>query len=78
MEWKKIKTFRGPDRREVDLWLRIYPSPRSMGWSDAFRVPNAWRKDGRWFHNYQGREKELEKDYITHWMPLPSPPGEEK
>lgn len=73
--WKPIKTFDSPDRQEVDLWMDIYASPRSMGMSEAFRVIDAYRVDGRWFHRVEnGIEKELFSDYITHWMLIPKPP----
>lgn len=76
--WKPIETFEGADREEVDLWMHIYASPRSMGWSDSFRVTDAYRIDGKWFHcrgRFGGDEKQLEASYITHWMPLPNPPS---
>lgn len=67
--------------KPVDLWLSVHASPRSFGWSDAFRVTDCYRKlvtsegfVGPWVHIVGGREKELFSDYITHWMPLPDPP----
>ncbi len=74
-EWKPIKTFRGPDRREVDIWLSVHASPRSFGMADAWRVTEAWRTEGKWFHRHNGKEMELVGDYITHWMPMPKPPA---
>jgi len=74
--WRQIDTFAGEDREKVDIWLHIYASPRSMGWHDGFRVIDAWRVDGKWFHYHEGREEELFLDYITHWMPIPAPPPE--
>lgn len=73
--WQPIATFDGPDYQEVDLWLQVHASPRSFGWSDAFRVVEAYRKDGKWVHRHEGKEKELYADYITHWMPMPAAPG---
>ena len=73
-EWQPIETFQAPEREEVDVWMNIYASPRSMGWADAFRIPNAYRVKGKWFHLHEGKETELFADYITHWMPLPEPP----
>ena len=73
--WRPIKTFRGPNRREVDVWMHIYASPRSMGMSDSFRVTNAYKVNGKWFHLFNGKEEELYSDYITHWMPIPKPPS---
>jgi hypothetical protein len=64
------------DGTKVDLWLRIDASPMSMGWSDEFRVPEAWFEGGRWFHYREsGAKSELETRYITHWRPLPDPPA---
>lgn len=78
-EWRPIKNFRGEtskfnDRKQVDLWMHIVASPMSMGFGDAFRVPNCWKVDGKWFHLHEGQEKELASHYITHWMPVPKPP----
>jgi len=74
--WKPIKSFNGPDFKEVDIWMQVYASPRSFGISDSFRVVEAYRKDGKWFHLHKGKEMELYADYITHWMPIPEPPKE--
>lgn len=74
--WRKIKTYEddtGFDR--VDLWLVIPASPRSMGWADAFRVPDACRRQGKWYYYEGAKEKELEAVYITHWMAMPKGPG---
>lgn len=76
-QWRPIKTFRGRDYHEVDLWLRICASPMSMGMADSFRVVEAYKVDGKWFHrdptrNFQ--EAELNSYYITHWMPIPKGP----
>lgn len=66
--WKTIKS--APlDGTVVDVWLEIYPSARSMGMGDAFGVPDAWFKDGKWVHMYRGAPTELERSYITHWRP---------
>ena len=74
--WRPIKT--APQDgvwSKIDLWLHIPPSPRSMGWGDSFRVPDCWWQDGKWMHYDRGAPREIEKDYITHWMPLPEPPA---
>jgi hypothetical protein len=72
--WKPIRSFRGPDYRQVDLWLTVFASPLSFGWADAFRVVECWREDGKWMHIDVGEKKELNALYITHWMPMPKPP----
>lgn len=72
--WRPIKTFRSPDRHEVDLWMYISPSPMSFGMGDSFRVVDAYRIDGKWFHRQGYKEMELDAHYITHWMPRPAPP----
>jgi len=64
------------DGTKVDLWLRIEASPMSMGWSDEFRVPEAWFEVDRWFHYREsGAKSELLTRYITHWMPMPGSPS---
>lgn len=74
--WEPIESFRGADYQLVDLWLQIYPSPRSMCFADSFRVVEAYQKDGKWYHIQAGKELELDADYITHWMPCPEPPDQ--
>lgn len=73
MTWKEIGEFDRPDGERVDLWLYIYASPRSMGWSDAFKVPEAWKEKGNWLHIHGGKPTKLYSDYITHWSLIPSP-----
>lgn len=75
-KWQPIETYDRSDYEKVDLWLHIYASPRSMGFSDSFRVIEAYQINGKWFHIDGGKEKELYGPYITHWMPLPEPPEE--
>jgi hypothetical protein len=70
--WQPIESA-PKDGTRIDLWLHIYASPRSFGMSDSFRVTEAYWKNNAWFHDHNGREKELYRDYITHWMPLPEP-----
>jgi hypothetical protein len=72
--WQPIKKFKGKDHAKVDLWLDIYPSPRSFGWGDSFRVIDAWREKGKWFHYHEGKPTEIYNDYITHYMLTPEPP----
>lgn len=71
--WRPIST--APEfPTEVDIWLVIQASPLSFGMSDAFRVTEAYKKHGNWFHRCNGTEEELVSDYITHWMPIPKGP----
>lgn len=72
--WMSIDTFDEPDLTEVDLWLEIHASPRSMGFADSFRVPDAFRRGGKWFHRNPVKEEELYAPYITHWRHAPNPP----
>ena len=73
-QWQPIKTAPKRDYVEIDLWVDIPASPRSFGMGDAFRVVEAYRKNGKWTHRHEGKEKELYADYITHWMPIPPAP----
>lgn len=72
--WQLIETYTGEWPEKVDLWLNVPASPRSMGWSDAFRVVECWREDSKWFHIDRSEKAELYGPYITHWMPMPAPP----
>lgn len=90
LPWRPIKTAKHEMFTEIDLWIVIYPSARSMGLGDSFRVTDAfwmdeqpmeYRKDSLrddwhegWFHNDGGRTKRLNEEYITHWMPIPKGP----
>jgi hypothetical protein len=76
-DWRPIKTFRGPDYRMVDIWMQWGASAMTMGMADAFRVVEAYRKNGKWVHRNpmnSFKEEELVHDYITHWMPTPKAP----
>lgn len=72
--WRPIRTVPTREHFEVDLWMQWSASPLTMGEADAFRVPDAYRKDGKWFHKHNGKEMELRPEYITHWMPIPKGP----
>lgn len=72
--WQPITTAPQEDYVEVDLWLDIPASPRSMGFTEAFRVIECYRKNGKWVHRHNYEEKALYPDYITHWMPIPEGP----
>lgn len=72
MSWMPIDS--APVWDKVDIWMQWGASATTMGWGDSFRVPDAYQKpDGTWWH-YDHGEKQLRKEYITHWMPLPSAP----
>lgn len=71
--WVSVEDQLPNPGRRVDLWLYIYASPLSMGMSDAFKVADAWRKGGEWWHIHKGRETRLEASYVTHWSTIPSP-----
>lgn len=65
--WQPIESGPPPDDRVVDVWMQIAPSARSMGLSDEFGVPDAWRSNGRWQHVYRGKPEELDGSYVSHW-----------
>lgn len=75
-DWKPIKTYRVRGRwfHEVDLWMQWGASPLTMGMGDAFRVVDCYQRDGKWFHRESYQEKELNSEYITHWMNKPKAP----
>lgn len=73
--WQPIKTAPKQDYVEVDLWMQWGASPMTMGMADAFRVTEAYRKEGKWTHRHEGKEKALAEEYITHWMPIPKAPN---
>jgi hypothetical protein len=68
--WKPAGRYKGADRELVNIWLTVYASPRSMGMSDAYEVPEAWRQNGKWFHVHNGKEMEIFNDYVTHYRPV--------
>lgn len=69
--WKPSNTWDLPDGAKASIWMTIYPSPRSMGMSDAYEVPDVWKENGKWFHDYKGGPAEIYADYVTHWRPSP-------
>jgi hypothetical protein len=72
-EWNPIST--APEYEKVDVWVQWEPSAMTMGWGDAFRVTDAYRRGGQWFHHVDsGAEKEIRSEYVTHWMAPPQPP----
>lgn len=73
--WRPIAEFDLPDGEEVDVWMDIPASPLSMGIAAEFRVPDAYRIDGRWFHISRDTQAELRADCITHWSEKLGPPG---
>lgn len=69
--WRKVSKFAEADGVVVDVWLTIYASPLSMGFSDSFGVPDAWRDGGKWMHTYRGAPAQLDERYVSHWRPRP-------
>lgn len=67
--WKSVRRSPPADGAKVDVWVRIYASPRPMGMGDAFCSPDAWRENGAWMHMHKGQPTELFGDYVTHWRP---------
>jgi len=57
--WRRISSFKLPDREKVNIWLTVSASPRSFGIGDAWEVPEAWRVKGKWFHIHNGKEMEI-------------------
>ena len=79
MGWKKISKFKKNDRFEhFDIWMQVTASPLTMGLSDSFRVPDAFHRDGAWYHRVRGEDKKLNSDYITHWRKRPKGPSGER
>jgi hypothetical protein len=78
--WRAIKTYRGEDEwmPQVDLWLSWGASPLTMGIQDSFRVVDCWRREGKWYHRFEGKEAELRTEYVTHWAPRPVGPNGER
>ena len=66
--WRSIKSA-PKDGSKLHLWMQIYPSPASMGMSDAFAMPDAWFDGANWVHWFRGKPAQLDHNYITHWQP---------
>lgn len=64
--WRRLRSFKLPDRQKVNIWIDVV----RFGMSDAWEVPEAWRRGGKWFHVHNGREMEIRDDIITHWRPV--------
>jgi hypothetical protein len=75
-EWISVKKRLPKDYKEVDVWFDVTASPRSYGMADRWREPNAYRQNGKWVHRFKGEIAELNSDYITHWICIPTPPVE--
>lgn len=75
--WKPIAEFDTTrsmlDR--VDVWIDVKASPRSFGISDAWRVVDAYYKDGKWWHAHNGKQAELRSEIVTHYMERPKGPN---
>ena len=77
-EWIQIDEYGDDILERVDLWLSWGASPLTMGISDSFRVTDCWRQpDGEWVHIHDGGIKELNRDFITHFMRRPAGPDGE-
>lgn len=77
-DWQPIETAPKDDFTEkVDLWLQIAASALSLGWSDSFRVVDAFRREGKWVHIQRGEFKEINSTLITHWALRPKGPNGE-
>lgn len=74
--WHSVKRLprQTSESNPVDIWMRVTPSPLSMGIGDAWRIVDCWLNGGKWFHVHEGKVKELNADYITHWIRPPKPP----
>lgn len=70
--WQPIAT--APENTPVDVWVTIFATPRTMGYTDSFRVPDAYKRVGRWYYIVNNAEKELDAQYVTHWMWPPESP----
>ena len=66
--WISVK-----DRLPEDETVVIAYVQHKIGWYRMF----AWHDMYGWHSNAPGFDEE-ESDYVTHWMPLPEPPEEER
>ncbi len=73
-EWISVKKKLPLAGVQVDVWLRVSASPLSFGFSDEWRVPDAYLVDGKWFHSYKDKPTEIRYEYVTHWINKPGPP----
>jgi hypothetical protein len=74
--WRSIESA-PRDGSPVDLWLEIYASPRSMGFSDSFRVVDAHWSGTAWVHMHKGKLEDLYEPYVRFWRPIPTAPETE-
>src|ERR1700753_2281875 len=74
--WRSVRRSKPANGAIVDVWLRWGASARTMGWSDSFGVPDAWREGDRWLHTYRGKPTELNREFVSPWRPTPPPPDE--
>jgi len=63
-EWQPVKTV-PTDDTVVDLWWQT-------DWDEAFRVPDCRYRNEDSFVDERGNI--IDREYITHWMPVPEPP----
>lgn len=65
--WRPARRSKPKDGVIVDVWLRWGASALTMGWSDSFGVPDAWRENGKWLHTYRSQPTELNSEFVSHW-----------
>lgn len=70
--WVSVQQRLPADDKAVDLWMDITPSLRTLGVADSFCVPVSWLRNGKWYHCHDGRETELDGEYVTYWRDSPS------
>ena len=73
-EWQPIETA-PKDGTQVDVWV-VFPSQSyrvaDAHWNETAGESGAWQLGS--FHEMQFTERPV----VTHWMPLPAPPRENR
>ncbi len=70
--WRKIETA-PKDGTRIDVWV-----DGSSVHGASFRETEAWYEDGDWFALFGGNFRQRIGVPVTHWLPLPAPPVEDK
>lgn len=70
--WISVKDRLPEENEEVLVFGNILNAPKLLG--VRYRVLG----DQDWKYSWQGDGYIYKQDYVTHWMPLPEPPKEEK